>query len=194
MVGSVLSSVFFLVLLTMLLSYEKLCQSVMGGFICRPFRGNSRSRNFGLLVNQIFYQNCERQADSGCSCLRSTLYCCSSPEAERSSIQHVSVCSPRSRLICFINFQETVCVIPADNWIYPPLVSEPAAFLMRTDPCTSLPLYSLVIVSQTQFKSGGFNRENTHLPTVKVIHPFHLYPEPSGTNTACIKLQKMFIF
>lgn len=107
---------------------RKIVSLVMGGFICRPFRGNSRSRNFGLLVNQIFCQKCKRQADSGCSCLRSTLHCCSSPDAERSSIQHVSVCSPRLRLICFINFQETVCVIPADNWIYPPLVSEPAAF------------------------------------------------------------------
>lgn len=67
-------------------------------------------------------------------------------------------------------------------------------FLMRTDPCASLPLYSLVIVSQTQIKSGGFNRENTHLPTVKVIHPFHLDPEPSGTNTDCIKVQNKVYF
>lgn len=59
----------------------------MGGFISRLFRGASRRRRFCLLVNQMFCQKCTKQMDSRCSCLPSTLHCCSSPERERSSIQ-----------------------------------------------------------------------------------------------------------
>lgn len=61
------------------------------------------------------------------------------------------------------------------------------AFLIKTDSCSSLALYSLVIMSQTHIKSGRFNREKPLLPTVKVIH---LYPEPSGSYTTAPSCKK----
>lgn len=102
---SILSSVFFIVLLTTPLFYYKTCKLVMGGFISRLFRGGSRRRSFGLLVSQMCCQKCTKQTDTEYSCLPSTLHSCSSPERERPSIQQVCVYSQVFHLICFINLR-----------------------------------------------------------------------------------------